>query len=216
MRLFVALALPGHLKRELAILAGGIPGARWVPPENYHVTLRFVGEQPGHRAAEIDEALAGLRGRGFSLALCGLGTFEKAGRTTALWVGAERNEALDRLRAKIENALQRIGLEPERRRFSPHVTLARVDGAAEQRLAAYVQAHNLFRTEPVEIGHFTLFSSRLGKEQPVYTPEVEYTLARSVQPQGMPAARAPLPASSETATGEAGLRDGRGGSRSRE
>ncbi len=176
MRLFVAVALPGHLKRELAILSGGIPGARWVPPENYHMTLRFVGEQPAHRAAEIDEALAGLRGRGFSLVLSGLGTFEKAGRSTALWVGVERNEVLDRLRAKIETALQRIGLEPERRRFNPHVTLARLDGAAEQRLAAYVQAHNLFRTAPVDIGHFTLFSSRLGKEQAVYTPEVEYAL----------------------------------------
>lgn len=177
MRLFVALAMPDHLKQALAILAGGIPGARWVPPANYHLTLRFVGEQPAHRAAEIDEALAGLRGRGFSLVLTGVGTFEKAGRSTALWVGVERNEALDRLRAKIETALQRIGLEPERRRFNPHVTLARLDGVPEQRLATYVQAHNLFRTAPVDIGYFTLFSSRLGKEQAVYTPEVEYALA---------------------------------------
>lgn len=177
MRLFVALALPGDLKRDLAILSGGIPGARWVAPENYHMTLRFVGEQPAHRAAEIDAALAGLRGRGFSLVLAGLGTFEKAGRSTALWVGVERNEPLDRLRAKIETALQRIGLEPERRRFNPHVTLARLDGAPEHRLVAYVQAHNLFRARPVDIAHFTLFSSRLGKEQPVYTPEVEYALA---------------------------------------
>jgi len=176
MRLFVALELPGHLKRELSVLAGGIPGARWVAPENYHLTLRFVGEQPAHRAEEIDEALAALRGRSFTLVLSGLGTFEKAGRSTALWVGVERNEALDRLRAKIETALQRIGLEPERRRFNPHVSLARLDCVAEARLAAYVQAHNLFRTEPVEVAHFTLFSSRLGKEQPVYTPEVEYEL----------------------------------------
>lgn len=180
MRLFVALALPGHLKRELAVLSGGIPGARWVAPENYHLTLRFIGEQPAHRAAEIDDTLALLRGRGFSLVLYGLGTFEKAGRSTALWVGAERNEALERLRAKIETALQRIGLEPERRRFNPHVTLARLEGVAEPRLAFYVQAHNLFRAAPVEIGHFTLFSSRPGKEQPVYTPEVEYELDGAV------------------------------------
>jgi RNA 2',3'-cyclic 3'-phosphodiesterase len=177
MRLFVALELPVHLKQRLAVLAGGIPGARWVPPGNYHLTLRFVGEQPAHRAEEIDEALMALRGRGFALVLAGVGTFEKGGRSTALWVGVERNAALDRLRAKIETALQRVGLEPERRRFNPHVTLARLDGVAEPRLAAYVQAHNLFRTEPVEVGHFTLFSSRLGKEQAVYTPEVEYALA---------------------------------------
>ncbi|MGH7188145.1 MAG: RNA 2',3'-cyclic phosphodiesterase [Acetobacteraceae bacterium] len=175
MRLFVALALPGQLRRELAILAGGIPGARWVAPENYHLTLRFIGEQPAHRAQEIDDTLGLLRGRGFPLVLSGIGTFAKAGRTTALWVGAERTEALERLRAKIETALQRLGLEPERRRFNPHVTLARLDGVPEPRLVAYVQAHNLFRAE-VAIERFTLFSSRPGKDQPVYTPEVEYAL----------------------------------------
>ncbi|MGH7077540.1 MAG: RNA 2',3'-cyclic phosphodiesterase [Acetobacteraceae bacterium] len=175
MRLFVALALPGQLRRELAILAGGIPGARWVAPENYHLTLRFIGEQPAHRAQEIDETLGLLRGRGFRLILSGIGTFAKAGRTTALWVGAERTEALERLRAKIETALQRLGLEPERRRFNPHVTLARLDGMAEPRLAGYIQAHNLFRAE-VDVARFTLFSSRPGKDQPVYTPEVEYAL----------------------------------------
>ena len=177
MRLFVALELPGHLKQQLAALAGGVPGARWVKAENYHLTLRFIGEQPPHRAEEIDEALVGLRARSFPLVLSGVGTFAKAGRSTALWVGVERHEALDRLRAKVETALQRAGCEPERRRFNPHVTLARLDGVAEPRLALYVQAHNLFRTEPVEVGHFTLFSSHLGKEQPTYTPEVEYALA---------------------------------------
>jgi RNA 2',3'-cyclic 3'-phosphodiesterase len=177
MRLFVALELPAHVKQQMALLAGGIPGARWVKPENYHLTLRFIGEQPPHRAEEIDAALMALRGRSFMLAFAGVGTFDKAGRSTALWLGVERNEALDRLRAKIETALQRIGLEPERRRFMAHVTLARLDGVAEARLASYVQAHNLFRTDPVEVGHFTLFSSWPGNEQPVYTPEVAYALA---------------------------------------
>jgi len=177
MRLFVALDLPWVLKQRLAMLAGGVPGARWVPPENYHLTLRFIGETPGHRAEEIDLALSGLHARGFSLVLTGLGTFAKAGRATALWVGVERNPQLDHLRAKIETALQRVGLEPERRRFSPHVSLARLDNVPESKLAQYVQAHNLFRAEPVPVEHFTLFSSRLGKEQSVYTAEVEYALA---------------------------------------
>jgi RNA 2',3'-cyclic 3'-phosphodiesterase len=176
MRLFVALELPAGVRERIGMLAGGIPGARWVRPENYHLTLRFIGEQPPHRAEEIDAALLGLRGRSFMLAFAGVGTFDKAGRSTALWLGVERNEALERLRLKIETALQRTGLEPERRRFMPHVTLARVDGVAETRLASYVQAHNLFRAEPVEVGHFTLFSSWPGNEQPVYTPEVEYAL----------------------------------------
>ena len=176
-RLFVALDLPWTLRERLSALAGGLPGARWVPAENYHLTLRFIGEVPSWRAEEVDHALATLRARGFELTLAGLGVFAKAGRSSSLWVRAERNPSLDHLRSKIETALQRAGLEPERRRFNPHVTLARVDAVAQERLAAYLQAHNLFRADPLLVQHFTLFSSRLGKEASVYKAEAEYELA---------------------------------------
>jgi 2'-5' RNA ligase len=175
-RLFVALALPAALKAQLALLAGGIPGARWVPPENYHLTLRFIGEVESWRAQEVDDALAGIRAPGFELSLRGLGTFEKGGRISALWVGAEKNEGLAFLQAKVETALQRAGFEPERRRFAPHVTLARTERAAPEKLIGFVQAHNLFRAPPVPVEHFTLYSSHLGKEQALYVPEVEYEL----------------------------------------
>lgn len=179
MRLFVALDLPASLRERLSWMARGLPGARWVPPENYHVTLRFIGEVPGYQAGEIDEALAGIRAPGFTLRLAGVGVFHKGAKASALWAGVERSPALDHLQTKVETALQRIGLEPERRRFAPHVTLARVDGAAEAKLAAWVQANNLFRADPVPVEHFTLFSSRLGKEQAAYTPEVEYPLTEA-------------------------------------
>ena len=178
MRLFVGIDLPWDLRHRIAALTtAGIQGTRWVPPENYHLTLRFIGEVPPHRAEEVDLALATLRGKGLELTLAGVGTFSKGGRATALWVGAERNQRLEHLQSKIETALQRVGLEPERRRFQPHVTLARLDNAPEAKLAAFVQAHNLFRSEPFQVEHFTLFSSQLGKEQSVYTAEVDYELA---------------------------------------
>ncbi|MGA3004571.1 MAG: RNA 2',3'-cyclic phosphodiesterase [Acetobacteraceae bacterium] len=178
MRLFVALDMPWSVREQLAALSGtGIPGARWVPPENYHLTLRFIGDIPGHVARDVDGALLAIRARGFALTLTGMGTFAKGGVSNALWVGVARTQSLDHLRNKIETALQRCGLEPERRKFQPHVTLARLDNPAEGKVAAFVQAHNLFRTEPIPVEHFTLFSSLLNKDHAVYTPEVEYELA---------------------------------------
>jgi RNA 2',3'-cyclic 3'-phosphodiesterase len=181
-RLFVALDLPFELRERLSRLTGGLPGARWVPPENYHLTLRFLGEMPGHRAEELDMALSALRGRGFTLLLGGVGVSEKAGRPVSLWAAVQRNPQLEHLQSKIETAVQRIRFDPERRRFNPHITLARLDNAPPHKVAEWLQAHNLLRADPVQVSHFTLFSSRLGKDQAVYTPEVDYELAPKERP----------------------------------
>jgi 2'-5' RNA ligase len=177
MRLFVALDLPWPLRDQLAGLATGIFGARWVTRGNLHLTLRFIGEVPNWRAEEIDLALHTIRGRGFPLVLSGVGLFEKAGRVTSLWAGIERCPQLDHLQAKIETALQRAGLEPERRRFVPHVTLARLDQPANEKITGFVQRNNLFRAEAFPVERFTLFSSQLGKEGSVYTAENDYSLS---------------------------------------
>jgi 2'-5' RNA ligase len=176
MRLFVALDLPWPLRHQLAGLTTGIMGARWVPRENLHLTLRFIGEVPNWRAEEVDLALHSIRGRGFPLVIAGVGLFEKAGRVTSLWAGIERSSALEHLQAKIETALQRAGLEPERRRFVPHVTLARLDQPANDKIAGFVQRNNLFRGEAFAVERFTLFSSQLGKEGSSYTAENDYSL----------------------------------------
>jgi 2'-5' RNA ligase len=176
MRLFVALDLPWEIKEELADMSANIPGARWVPTDNFHLTLRFIGEASRLQAEEIDLALATLRGRSFSFALSGLGWFEKAGRVSCLWAGVERNEDLARLQSKVETALHRIGLAPDRRRFTPHVALARMDTPVGPELTRFVAANNLYRSAPMRADNVTLFSSFLGKDQPTYTPEAEYAL----------------------------------------
>ena len=169
MRLFVALDLPWPVRERLARLAGSLAGARWVPPENYHITLRFIGDVVGR--------LAAVKARGFHVEIAGFGTFERQGRPTTLWARVAANPLLDHLQGKVDTALRRAGLDAERRRFCPHITLARVDHVAPAALAHWVAAHNLMRSAPVEVQHFTLFSSALGKEQSVYTPEVDYALA---------------------------------------
>lgn len=175
MRLFVGLDLPDPLRARVTALCGSLSGARWTPPENFHLTLRFIGEVRRDVAEEIDHALAAISGRAFLLTLSGTGVSNRAGRASALWVGIEERDRVGHLHNKIETALQRIGLPPERKRFQPHVTLARVDGIAEAVLARWVQQHNLLRSQSVPITHFTLFSSLLG-EQPIYTAEVDYEL----------------------------------------
>ncbi|MBB5372778.1 MAG: RNA 2',3'-cyclic phosphodiesterase [Acidocella sp.] len=176
MRLFVALDLPWEVKEELSDLSCNLPGARWVPTDNFHLTLRFIGEANRLQAEEIDFALASLRGRSFEFSLSGLGWFEKNGRVNTLYVGVERNADLARLQAKVETALNRCGLAPDKRRFTPHVTLARMDMGVTPSLTSFVQANNLYRSAPIRADNVTLFSSFLGKDQPTYTPEAEYAL----------------------------------------
>ncbi len=176
MRLFVALDLPWTLRETLSGLCGGLSGARWTAPENLHLTLRFIGEVRRDRAEEIDLALHALRGRRFELAVSGTGLFDRNNRPSVLWAGIVRCERLDHLQNKIETALQRAGVVPERRRFQPHISLARVDAVAEPLLAGWLQGHNLLRTRPVPVDSFTLFSSQPGPDQPVYTAEVDYEL----------------------------------------
>ena len=176
MRLFVALDLPRVLRDTLSGLCGGLSGARWAAPENLHLTLRFIGEVRRDRAEEIDLALHALRGRRFALSVSGTGVFERGGRPSVLWAGIERCQPLDHLQNKIETALQRAGVASERRRFQPHVSLARVEAVAETLLAGWVQSHNLLRIGPVPIDSFTLFSSQPGPDQPFYTAEVDYEL----------------------------------------
>ena len=176
MRLFVALDLPWEVKEELGDLSCSLAGARWVPTDNFHLTLRFIGEASRLQAEEIDYALAALRGRSFSFALSGLGWFEKNGRVNTVYVGLERNADLARLQTKVETALLRVGLQPDRRRFTPHVALARMEQPVTPELARFVQANNLYRSVPIRADNVTLFSSFLGKDSPTYTPEAEYAL----------------------------------------
>ena len=177
MRLFVALALPADLRSHLCSLSSGLPGARWVDPANLHLTLRFIGEVDGHAAEDIDAALSGIQGKRFAVTLSGVGQFGDYRRLRALWVGVEPNEAMERLQAKIETALQRAGLEPEKRKFKPHVTLARFKGNPGNRLQDYMVRHALFRAEPFEVGEFTLFSSYLASQGAIYAPEAVYPLS---------------------------------------
>jgi 2'-5' RNA ligase len=172
LRLFTGIDLPPELKLSLSALSGGLPGARWVDAGNYHTTLRFIGEVDEGLARDIDEALAGIKAPRFEVTLVGLGTFG----SRQLWVGVERNDALIHLRDKIESALVRLGLEPEGRRFQPHVTLARLKGG-DTKLQDFLAAHALFRAVPFAVRHFSLIASYQTKAGSIYEDQADYPLA---------------------------------------
>ena len=176
LRLFVGIPFPPELKMRLSQLCAGVPGARWIDPGNFHLTLRFIGEVGEDLAADIDAALSRLRARPFVLQLAGTGVFDNGRLPRSLWVGVERNPALAALHGKIEQALIRTGLPPEPRRFSPHVTLARLKHPAPDRIAAYLAASAQFRAAPLEVDRFSLIASLQTKAGSVYEDQADYRL----------------------------------------
>ncbi len=173
MRLFAAILLPEDVRSELARLAGGLPGARWSPEENYHLTLRFIGEVDNGYAEELAEALSHVGGEEFELAIESLGSFGGA-RPRAVWAGIVPSKPLTALRRRVESALVRAGLPPEERKFTPHITLARTAGARPAAVAAWLEDRGAFRLPGFAVEGFSLMSSRLGGEAPVYREEVRY------------------------------------------
>jgi RNA 2',3'-cyclic 3'-phosphodiesterase len=179
LRLFVGIGLPPELKLRLSLLCSGVPGAKWVDPGNFHVTLRFIGEVDEGRAADIDEALAQIRAPGFELALSSVGSFGSASKARMLWAGVEKSPSLLHLHQKVESALMRMGMQPEERRYTPHVTLARLKYAPEGgtgRLQAFLAEHALFKAPPFAVDRFSLIASYLTKSGPIYEDEAEYPL----------------------------------------
>ncbi len=176
LRLFVGIEFPPELKLRLSLLCTGIPGARWIDPGNLHLTLRFIGEIAEDVAAEVDEALAQLRARRFTLQLAGTGVFG-GNRPHTLWVGVERDPDLILLHDRIELALIRIGLAPEPRRFAPHVTMARLRDPVLDMLGHFLAAHARFRADPLPVEHFSLVASFPTKAGSVYEDQADYKLS---------------------------------------
>jgi len=175
-RLFTALEIPPHVADRLELLQSGFKGARWIDRDAFHITLRFIGEVPEDMAGDIDRALSSLRTEPFSVTLDGIGEFGGK-KPHAIWARVAENPQLMQLQARQENALRRIGLQPDRRKYTPHVTLARMRRGVEQAdVMRYIERNNLFCAGPFEVRQFVLMSSRLSQGGGPYIVEREYML----------------------------------------
>ena len=175
-RLFTALEIPSPLAFSLSLLRGGLPGARWVDPENYHITLRFIGDIDQRTADEVGGALMRVDKQPFELMLAGLDALG-GNKPHSIVAAVKPSPALRDLQAEHERIIQRIGLEPERRKFRPHVTLARIKGVSEADAAIYLALRGDFRTPPFPVGRFVLLSSRDSRGGGPYVMEEAYPLA---------------------------------------
>lgn len=175
-RLFVALRPPKAIRERLLGLIGGVPGARWQDDAQLHLTLRYIGEVEPHAAEDVAVALGSVRHAPVELRLDGCGVFDDSrGRPNALWAGVSPREPLAALHRKIDAAIVRAGLEPERRAYLPHITLARMSGSAGP-VDHWLSEHAALASEAFAIDAMILYESRLGHGGASYEPVARYPL----------------------------------------
>jgi len=175
-RLFTGVEIPPDVALSLSMLRGGLPGARWIDAENYHVTLRFIGDVDDAVAHDVASTLDQVKRRAFDLHFEGITSFGGR-RPRAVVASIGSSSPLIELQAEQERLMQRIGLEPEGRKYTPHVTLARLRDASSRDVANYLAARGLFRTPTFRVSRFVLFSSRASMGGGPYVIEESYPLA---------------------------------------
>jgi len=175
-RLFTGLEIPADVCQSLATLRGGLPGARWIDPDNYHVTLRFIGDVDDVVAHEVASMLGRVRRQPFELRVEDLKSFGgRKPRAVVATIGP--SQAVMELQAEHERLMQRVGLEPEGRKYIPHVTLARLRESSSRQVADYLAVRAPFRSPSFQVARFVLFSSRASIGGGPYVVEAAYPLA---------------------------------------
>ncbi|MDZ4761971.1 MAG: RNA 2',3'-cyclic phosphodiesterase [Alphaproteobacteria bacterium] len=175
LRLFAAIAIPTDTAARLTPLQRDVMAASWRPAENFHLTLRFFGEIDEALARDLDDEMGRIVEPPFQIRLKGAGSF--GGRAPAsLWIAVEAPPVLARLAASCEKSARRVGLAPERRGFTPHVTLAYCHGTADYDAAAFMERVGAFECEPFWVDHFALYSSWATRRASRYVEEAVYPL----------------------------------------
>ncbi len=174
-RLFTGLELPDAVAGQLALLRGGVAGARWLEPEDYHITLRFIGDIDARTASDIAETLADIRRPKAPVRFEELSWFG-GDKPRAIVAKVRAEPALMDLQAEQERRLRRIGIEPETRKYTPHVTLARLRGVGQAAVADYLASRGALVADPFMAERFVLYSAREGSGGGPYVVEAAYPL----------------------------------------
>ena len=176
-RLFTAIAVPPQIAEEVTALFSGLDGARWAEPGDLHITLRFIGDIDERVADDVADELWDVEGRPFQLRLEGVGQFSKGHMLHTVYAAVSKSAALLQLQRRNEAAARRAGLDPEPRKFLPHVTIARTSGADPVDVMRYIERCNLFRSSWFDVTEFVLYSTKPGQGGAPYVPECTYPLS---------------------------------------
>ncbi|QEM68326.1 RNA 2',3'-cyclic phosphodiesterase [Geobacter sp. FeAm09] len=177
MRLFIAIELPAEIKRQLEKMDMRMSGCRWVPAEQIHLTLAFLGEVDGVTLKRLTGALAAIRAPGFTLRFSGTGCFPDRRRPRILWAGLEPQPKLDALVSLVREAVLACAIPQEERPFSPHITLARLKLPAPREVEAFLMGNRALELPPADVREFVLFESSLTSRGAVHTPVKAFPLA---------------------------------------
>lgn len=158
------------------MLSGGIPGARWQRDDQLHLTLRFIGEVDGRQFSDVAQMLETVNAEPFDISLAGVDQFGGM-NPHIVWAGVDAGPAIFNLENSIDRLLQRIGLPAEQRKYTPHVTLARLKDASRRKVMEYIAHHGLFRTPTFTVDAFHLYSSQLKGDGALYQIEQSYPLS---------------------------------------
>lgn len=162
-RLFTALLPPPVVRDELAALAVPLPGVKWVPVDNLHLTLRFIGECDAELCDSYIRSLENVRVEPFILPVGGLGLFPTRGPAKVLWAGIGAGHTrLYQLRKKVDEALLAVSPGLDVHSFHPHFTMGRVTTDYDSRaLAKFLGGNTQFEAPPFRVDDFHLMSSQL-------------------------------------------------------
>jgi 2'-5' RNA ligase len=176
-RLFIAINFKPSIIENIQNICFGVKNARWVSKEQMHLTLRFLGNYEGSQFNDIFDALKQVTITSFSLSPQGVGYFPLRGNPRVLWVGIKHSTELNTLRNSIDKNLSSIGVVHDRKKFHPHITVARMrDKTPPQAIIPFLSQNNLFKTESCAVKEFYLYSSTLRQEGAFHQIEETYPL----------------------------------------
>ena len=175
-RLFLGLELPPAQTDALSDLQTGLPDLRWIDPADFHVTLRFLGDIGASAADDLVEILATRTRKAPTIRLGELATFGGL-KPRSLYASVAPDDRLSGLAEHLERLCRRFGHRPETRRFTPHVTIARLNAATDiSRLARWLSLHGNFSQPPFIAERLALYSARQSAGGGPYQVEVTFPL----------------------------------------